>query len=79
MGEGQCCGTCRHFAGQPFPKKPGWRHASGRCEFPVPPLTGLPDSVTRGFWSKDLRDLNGKKSSVWPDDGKTCPVWEPMS
>lgn len=71
----QRCGTCRHFEGQPFPSKPGWRRLAGRCRYEVQ-MPPLPDVLTRGHGSKSLADLNSLKSAAWPDDGETCPCWE---
>lgn len=69
------CATCRHFTGQPFPSKPGWRRAAGRCGWELPPVT-LPDSMTMGHAGKVLSSaLYGHRSAVWPDDGETCPCW----
>jgi hypothetical protein len=76
-GPGRRCGTCRHFTGQPFPNKPGWRRAAGKCGWVMPPLPPLPDSITRGH-SRHLNPQDPPRSSVWPEDGETCPAWEAL-
>ena len=72
------CKTCR-FLKVP-PNRAGRRvvrnDAPYLCNFPVPDIAPLPDSLTDSPWFRGLDTI--KRKSMVGDEGTSCPTWQPL-
>lgn len=72
------CGTCQWLG--VISDKAGKRvvrdHFTYPCEFPLPEMPALPDSITTAYGYVVL--TNRAKRDMAPNDGQHCPVFKPI-